>query len=303
MKVIYYQGKKNIGDYLNEIIFQPIVESTRNTNTAIIGIGSIINEEFLLSKEIEKFEKKIVFGSGFRPSIHRITRKHLNNIVFNDSWDFQFVRGPLSAKILDAPYISDGAYALPFIEDFKKIKTLNKSKIGIIPHFASLNTINWEKFCKQNGLIFINPIVETDIYFSLNQIASCNYVFCEAMHGAIIADILRIPWRRFSLFSHLKENDLISEFKWNDWLSSIQLNNIEVDYLSIQSHYANKIFNKLLEGNANIILTSKKKAYQQLSSLVNRKPKFYLSSENIYNSILDQIETKISRLKELNRHR
>lgn len=299
MDIIYYQSKKNIGDHLNQIIFQSIVESSGNDNSAIIGIGSILNDEFLKSKNIESYNNKIVFGTGFRPSIHRITRMHLNNIKFDDSWDFQFVRGPLSSRILGAPYISDGAYALPFIKDFQKLKSLAKQQIGIIPHFASLKTINWEKFCNKHNLTFINPIVEEDILTSLKQIASCKYIFCEAMHGAIIADICRIPWRRFSLFSHLKENDLISEFKWNDWLGSIQLTNIEVDYLNIYNQPINNIFNKLIEGRGNVHFTSKRKAIEQLSSMVNTKTKFYLSSDHTYSNILDQVESKI---KQLNRN-
>ena len=40
----------------------------------------------------------------------------------------------------------------------------------------------------------------------------------EALHGAIVADALRVPWIAVKLFDH------IIEFKWRDWCRSLGLN-------------------------------------------------------------------------------
>ena len=299
MKIIYYQSKRNFGDDLNQYMFPSIFNGIKNDECALIGIGSILNDQILNSNDISKYKKKIVFGSGFRPSLERIKRLPLNNFNFDESWDIQFVRGPLSAKILNSNYISDGAYALTMLSEFQNLLNIENKEIGIMPHYLSLNTIDWVKFCELHGLKFINPIIEGDIRNTLKQMAGCKYIYSEAMHGAIIADILRIPWKRFSLFSHLKENDLISEFKWMDWLYSINLNKINVNYLNIEDRFKNRVFNKLLNGIGNVNFVSKRMAHDQLLKMMLDNSNFYLSNDSTFNDIRSKIEEKAINLRKI----
>src|SRR5205814_2371845 len=39
----------------------------------------------------------------------------------------------------------------------------------------------------------------------------------EAMHGAVVADALRVPWIALRMYSK------IDEFKWRDWCASLRL--------------------------------------------------------------------------------
>ena len=64
-------------------------------------------------------------------------------------------------------------------------------------------------------MTFIDPGGEVDEV--LAAIRGCELVVAEAMHGAIIADALRIPWIPVRCYDH------ILDFKWRDWCESLQL--------------------------------------------------------------------------------
>ena len=51
----------------------------------------------------------------------------------------------------------------------------------------------------------------------LTEICETEILFTEAMHGAIVADAFRIPWVA------IKTHSRILEFKWNDWLSTLDI--------------------------------------------------------------------------------
>ena len=53
---------------------------------------------------------------------------------------------------------------------------------------------------------------------SLNKIHASDVVIAEAMHAAIVADALRVPWIPVNFHgSH------INSFKWNDWCGSLDV--------------------------------------------------------------------------------
>ena len=171
------------------------------------------------------------------------------------NWEVFFVRGPITANILGGVnYITDAAYFLhfhPIMEEVKKIK--KEIEIGIIPHFFSKKYMNWERLNKENKFLFIDPSGTPEEV--IKKIASCRYIITEAMHGAIVADILRIPWRRFKFSSFFHETDLVSEVKWTDWLSSIKMENnyrkvpffISSKEINYKGHIMRILQNKLIK--------------------------------------------------------
>jgi succinoglycan biosynthesis protein ExoV len=51
----------------------------------------------------------------------------------------------------------------------------------------------------------------------LAQIQQTELLLAEAMHGAIVADALRVPWIAIRLYGNFLE------FKWQDWTQSLKL--------------------------------------------------------------------------------
>jgi succinoglycan biosynthesis protein ExoV len=169
-------------------------------------------------------QKKVVFGSGIRP--------YYDQFKIDHKWDIKFLRGPLSAGALKNKfeYIADSAYALSLVKsDLPPVA--KKYKVSVIPYFRSLSYFNWEKICNELGYHYISPLAEKGIEHTINEIAASEKIICEAMHGAIIADIMRVPWHRFVLSTPETEGERVGEFKWMDWLYSIDLKYTDASYI------------------------------------------------------------------------
>lgn len=63
------------------------------------------------------------------------------------------------------------------------------------------------------GLNYIDPCGEAKAV--IRQILQSEVIIAESMHGAIIADALRVPWVAVST------SVAINNFKWNDWASTL----------------------------------------------------------------------------------
>ena len=133
-----------------------------------------------------------------------------------DDWHVLAVRGPLTASVIGRPQASatDGAYLVadaPAIvgEPQRRTETL------FIPHHRTLRDRPWAQAASEAGLTFVSP--EWSVEQVFDHFARAQLVVAEAMHGAIIADALRIPWVPIRISPDL------DEFKWRDWLGSIDL--------------------------------------------------------------------------------
>jgi succinoglycan biosynthesis protein ExoV len=92
---------------------------------------------------------------------------------------------------------------------------VSRQKVGFIPHARSNHYYDWAGVCGELGFAYIDARQSVDEV--LAKIRSCDLLLCEAMHGAIVADALRVPWIPVVCY------DYISEFKWRDWLASVGL--------------------------------------------------------------------------------
>lgn len=288
MECLYYKSKKgNFGDDLNPWLWPQIFPHMESLEgDYFLGIGSILHDANPHFKGIEN-KKKIVFGTGIRPS------QDYNRFSMDTTWDVKFLRGPLSANYLGKGYnfISDAAYALRQINAFSNIANIEKKyEVSIMPYFNSMEYFDWEKISATLGYNFISPYSENGVEHTLKEIAASKYVISEAMHGAILSDILRVPWHRFVFSTPYTEGERVSDFKWNDWMNSIDIFQSDISYVPFYKKTKlhqpiRTITNNTISANFFIKSHSKKKLIESLSGVKN----FTLSSD----TVIKEIDAKI----------
>jgi len=213
MKLNYYRAEiPNFGDDLNPVIFHALFPRLFGEGTGEIdfyGIGSVLDHR------VDPARNAVIFGAGVRdfqpPDLSRA--------------DIRFVRGPVSARILGIgpdKAICDAAYLLTLLEDFTRLRaTPKRYPLALVPYFRHVPFINWRLLERVTGVHVILP-TNPDPLAVMTEIAASERVVAGAMHGAIAADMLRIPWRRLQFPSHGYESRLTSELKWLDWQAAME---------------------------------------------------------------------------------
>lgn len=230
MKLTYYQAKEgNFGDDLNAWlwprIFPRIYEGSQEV--AFIGIGSILG-----GKIAPNASRRIVFGTGIR--------RPRSVPVLNSDWDVRFVRGPISASALGlqrSEFVSDGAICLGLLQ---WPLTTKMYKIGFIPHFHFVKDYP-SILSLGDDVHVIDPRGKVEDVIS--AIRSCERIITESLHGAILAEIFRVPWARVALYSWQTESADVSTLKWMDWALSHALDGSAVfsAAIPVYSHRLAKI--------------------------------------------------------------
>jgi len=271
VNLIYFKSDiGNFGDDLNPWLWNKIFGDFENYNSDVdfVGIGSILDNRIFENRE----NKKVIFGSGVRDFDFRINEY--------ENVDIRFVRGPISSRLTNSDFITDAAYALRQVETENVLK---KYKISYIPYFRNYYNFNWRLFEKILGIHVINPC--EDIEKVIGEIKSSETILTTAMHGAILADLFRIPWMRVKFTKNGNETNLTSELKWNDWLMSVGLKNINTHYLDFDLNY---------------IVGKKKLAYNLLQFYRKFKYNdFILSKDDKIAEIDERICKEISEVKDI----
>jgi succinoglycan biosynthesis protein ExoV len=206
MEIIYWKSSiQNFGDEFNKDFWNKCLDSeilSSHVDEAILGIGSILHFD------VGSYQKIHVMGSG--------TSKEKLKLNNKDSYQFWFVRGPLTAKVLGLDSslgISDPAILVPDLYKMDLSDCKKKFKT-YIPHYASAINANLKWACDLIGFEYLAP---TDSLENIvKTIVSSELVVTESLHGAIIADAYGIPWVPAS-------SPFISRaaFKWQDWCLTI----------------------------------------------------------------------------------
>jgi succinoglycan biosynthesis protein ExoV len=214
MKLFYYQDDNgNFGDDLNPWLWPSLLPNILDNDESelFVGIGTLLNHK------LPELPIKHIFGAGFGygqpPKVDK-------------NWNIIAVRGPLTAqalKIDKEKVITDSAILIA-----DKVDAINNQNgdIGFMPHYASCRLADWENIAEKCNLRFISP--EWSVNTVLHELKQCSVLLTEAMHGAIVADALRLPWHPLILDNH------VNTHKWNDWLRTI---NIDYEPTRIQSFY------------------------------------------------------------------
>jgi succinoglycan biosynthesis protein ExoV len=209
MELLYYRDRiGNFGDDLNGFVWQKLLpphvfEADR---ILLMGIGSIFNGHLApLSKTQGKRVFVIGSGAGYGPLPPDW-----------ENWNILGVRGPLTAELIGKPEVAmtDSAVLLSSITEMRADST-HRDSILLMPHHHSITRGHWEQVAHEAGMTFVDPrwSVET----VLGHFSRAKLVITEAMHGAIVADTLRIPWMPIVIAP-----DALP-FKWTDWALSMDL--------------------------------------------------------------------------------
>jgi succinoglycan biosynthesis protein ExoV len=206
MKLVYFEGQApNFGDELNRYIWPKLLPPgffDDDAGELFVGIGSILGDIY------PGAARKVVAGSGYG-GYHR--KPDLND----GSWDILFVRGPRTARLFNLPpekAIADGALLLRFVD---LPAASGPGEIGFMPHYESMMRGNWAAACRLAGLRLIDP--RWPVEEVLAAIRAAPVLITEAMHGAIVADLLRVPW-----VAALPTNPL-HHAKWHDWAEALDV--------------------------------------------------------------------------------
>ncbi len=213
MKLLYHQGN-NFGDCLNPYIFNKLLPGFFDNDSKIefLGIGSILG----LKRPSDDTEKFIVFSSGYADGA-KSTYGYLPDNKMLKNYEFHCVRGPLTANLLNLPKklaVCDGAILVSHVADLSNKHI--KHKYSFMPHVGTLNYYaKWEVFLRDIGINFINP--KDNIESIIDEIYNSEILLSEAMHGAIVADALRVPW------IPIRTKKTINRFKWLDYCKSLDI--------------------------------------------------------------------------------
>ncbi len=207
MNVYYYRaGEANLGDDLNAWLWQRLIPDQLlvDDDRLMLGIGTIIGQR------IPSATRRIIFtsGLGYNPNTPD---------VCGPGWEVLAVRGPLTAAALglsSEAAVTDGAILVSLFPEFNCPAAERRGTV-FMPHLSAARAVDWRPICSAAGIEYLDP---RDEHFSvLRRLGSARLVLADAMHAAIIADSLRVPWIPLSTSAE------INTFKWLDWTLSMQV--------------------------------------------------------------------------------
>ena len=293
MKLHYYRdGTGNFGDELNPWLWGRLLPGMMDGQDDIlfVGIGTILNET------IPAGPRKLIFGAGV--GYGRLP-------VVDEKWQFYCVRGPRTAERLGLP--PEMAVTDPAALVARVVRPASARRgIGFMPHHVSAQRFDWQPLCRRLGLAYIDPGWPVDR--TLAAISGVECMLADAMHAAIVADALRVPWIPIRLYGH------INEFKWMDWCDSLQIDYRPVDVESVVDNSSQQPWRRLTGyvrrvwrtgspiriGKAEPVVPSPAEAVDrvadQLSAIRHDHAQASLSSDSVFADRLAELRRRLDRV-------
>ena len=287
LRLYYYKDPRgNFGDDLNLWLWPKILPniidienpyyafdnaSTCNrSDNLFVGIGSLLNHR------LPEQCKKIVVGSGY--AYGKVP-------LVDNTWSVFAVRGPITAKLLkldSSLAITDSAI---FVRNFHLEPIKKKYRCSFLSYHETAEIIRWRQICRAIGIKYIDP--SDGVENILIDIMKSEMLVCEAMHGAIVADALRVPWIPVKIFSSI--NDL----KWEDWCGSLGLeyNPIALAYLNLDKNI--NYFKRSYKRAKTIAVVCKK--LFRISNLYEP----ILSTDESIDSVTERMNEKVHQLQKI----
>lgn len=212
----YPREGKNLGDELTKILltelYQVPTEQARMEDAELISTGSLLNWMWDRDPVRNRKRRLSVVGSGFM---------HPNLVAERlEFLDVYSVRGYLSTTSLFTNASGNVALGDPGLLVSKLFTPTSRKphkRYGVIPHFSKVDDpalrLRWDHLPSSVSIDF-----RTDNLASvMEEMAACDIILSQSLHGLIIADALGIPnvW--------LNDGPLHSggSYKFFDYFSSI----------------------------------------------------------------------------------
>ena len=204
MKMYFFRGASpNFGDELNTWLLPKVFPDLfdEDERQMFLGIGSILFDDHPPTSQ------KIVFGSGYAG--------YTKLPKFDESWRIYCVRGPHTARACNLNPEKVAADTAILIARFRCKNNNPTNGCSFMPHWASVGRGHWAQVSKMAGIHYIDPTKPVEEV--LADIQSSKMLITEAMHGAVVADALRVPWIAALPF-HVSHR-----MKWFDWAEALDI--------------------------------------------------------------------------------
>lgn len=205
MKLYFYDTDTNFGDAMNGWLWERLLPDVFDEDARVrfSGIGTILNDSMPAA------ERWIVFTSGVGyPPLPR---------GFGDRrWSVISVRGPLSAAALGLPAaaaVTDGALLLATLPEYAPLPSGDRTGVVFAPHRGAARCAEWRTVAEKAGVEYLDPLAESREVIA--RLRRAKLVLADAMHAAIVADAMRVPWIPLATSTHT------NSFKWLDWTLSM----------------------------------------------------------------------------------
>jgi succinoglycan biosynthesis protein ExoV len=207
MKLYYYDRHANFGDGMNAWLWPRLLPGSFDAEDGISfsGIGTIIGPDMPLSR------RWIVFTSG-------VGYDGVPKDFGGAGWSIVAVRGPLTAAALGLEAraaVTDGAILLATLPEYTALSESKRDGIIFMPHHQTDGDADWLEVCRRAGVEYLPARLDSREVIA--RIRGAKLVLAEAMHAAIVADTMRVPW------VPITGSPQVNSFKWLDWARSLQM--------------------------------------------------------------------------------
>jgi succinoglycan biosynthesis protein ExoV len=200
----HWQGAvSNFGDELNTVLWPRLLPDffDAKPDVRFLGIGSILDGRHPAD------QIKLVAGSGYAG--------YERKPQLDASWVIHWVRGPFTAAAIGLPphlALGDPAMLLPLV---LTVPSEPAVPVAYMPHFESLTRGPWQQAADLAGVTLIDPRDPPAVVAA--SVGRCRLLLSESLHGAVVADALRVPWIPIRPLMGAHRS------KWHDWTETLDL--------------------------------------------------------------------------------
>ncbi|MDO6566326.1 polysaccharide pyruvyl transferase family protein [Alteromonas sp. 1_MG-2023] len=275
MYLHYFNSKSsNFGDALNPWFWKDIVgiNFDGDNDEIFIGIGTLLNDQNRFLRPSEKRVHVFGTGAGYGNSVPKVGK----------NWIVHGVRGPLTANAIGVEKSLVLSDPVIYLNRVINLHTDKKYKCSFMPHYQTMSK-ELQSVVESAGINYISPSLSTEEV--IGEVNNSEKIICEAMHGAILAEALRVPWIPIAT-----SEDILS-FKWRDFCMSLDLNYNPMSFPRLWGVDTTNFVRK-------VVKIVKHKAFSKRLIELEKSSSFVLSSDKKLDEMNDKFEDAIFSFKE-----